>query len=123
MNNTSATSVKLDLHQPPQAMFKDLLSSQVEGAEGTEVIVSITTVPPYTTLPVHWHPGEEFAYVLDGSFTLMQEGKPDEIYKKGDVGKVPYKQVHTIATQEQTASVLIFRVHEIGQPGRIVIEK
>ena len=102
--------------------FKDLLTSQLEGVENTEVVVSITTVPPHTTLPKHWHPGEEFAYVLEGSFVLWQEGKADEIYRKGDVGKVPLKQVHTVATKAEGATILVFRVHELGQPGRILVD-
>jgi len=104
-----------------QIMFADLLTSQLEGAPGTEVIVSITTVPPNTTLPKHWHPGEEFAYILEGSIVLWQEGKPDEIYRKGDVGKVPLKQVHTVATKEESATILVFRVHESDQPGRVLV--
>jgi quercetin dioxygenase-like cupin family protein len=103
-------------------MFADLLSSRLERVDGTEVIVSITTLPPQTTLPKHWHPGEEFAYVLEGAFVLWQEGKPDEFYKKGNVGKVPLEQVHTVSTQEEGATILIFRVHETGQPGRIPVE-
>jgi quercetin dioxygenase-like cupin family protein len=102
--------------------FEDLLTSQLKGVENTEVIVSITTVPPHTTAPKHWHPGEEFAYVLDGSFVLHQDGKADEHYKKGDVGKVPFKQVHTISTQDESVTILIFRVHETGQPGRILVD-
>ena len=103
-------------------MFADLLTSQLEGAENTEVVVSKTTVPPHTTLPTHWHPGEEFAYVLDGYFILHQDGKADEFYRKGDVGIVPLKQVHTVSTQEEGATILIFRVHELGQPGRILVD-
>lgn len=102
--------------------FEDLLTSQLQGVDGTEVVVSITTVPPYTTLPTHWHPGEEFAYVLEGSFLLHQDGKPNEAYKKGDVGVVPLKQVHTVSTLDEGATVLIFRVHEAGQPGRILVD-
>ena len=102
--------------------FADLLTQQLKGVENTEVVVSITTVPPHTRLPVHWHPGEEFAYVLDGCFALHQEGKPDEHYRKGDVGVVPLKQVHTVSTADESATILIFRVHELGQPGRILAD-
>ena len=106
----------------PQIMFADLLTKQLEGVQGTEVVLSITTVTPNTTLPTHWHPGEEFAYVLEGSIVLHQEGKPDEYYKKGDAGVVPLKQIHTISTQEEGATVLVFRVHEQGEPGRILVD-
>lgn len=102
--------------------FADLLTSQLQGVEGTEVIISLTTVPPRTTLAKHWHPGEEFAYVLEGAVTLWQQGKPDEHYQKGSVCMIPLKQVHTVSTQEEGASILIFRVHEAGRPGRVLID-
>ena len=110
------------LKEAVQLKFEDLMTEKLEGTENTEVVVSITTVPPHTALPKHWHPGEEFAYVLDGSFILEQDGKPDEHYMKGDVGKVPLKQVHTVRTEEESATVLVFRVHELGQPGRILVD-
>ena len=117
-----ATKTEAEMTNTSPLMFQDLLTRQLEGVEGTEVITSITTVPPYTTLPKHWHPGEEFAYVLEGSFVLWQQGKPDETYRKGDVGLVSLKQVHTVSTKEEGASILIFRVHQQGQPGRILVD-
>lgn len=123
MATSSATAVAgQGTNQANPIMFADLLTSQLKGVENTEVVVSITTVPPHTKLPTHWHPGEEFAYVLEGFFVLHQEGKPDEFYKKGDVGIVPLKQVHTVSTQDEGATILIFRVHESGQPGRILTD-
>jgi quercetin dioxygenase-like cupin family protein len=122
LNENAVIETTLDLKPAMQLKFEDLMTEQLKGVENTEVVVSITTVPPHTTLPKHWHPGEEFAYVLDGSLVLMQEGKADEYYKKGDVGKVPLKQVHTVRTEEESATILIFRVHELGQPGRILVD-
>ena len=103
-------------------VLENLLRSLLEGVEGTEVIVSRVSIPPNTSLPKHWHPGEEFAYVLDGSLILWQEGKEDIVAKQGDVAKVPLKQVHTAITKDEAATVLVFRVHEKGQPERILVE-
>ena len=122
LNENAVIETTLDLKPAMQLKFEDLMTEKLAGVDNTEVVVSITTVPPHTTLPKHWHPGEEFAYVLDGSLVLMQEGKADEYYKKGDVGKVPLKQVHTVRTEEESATILIFRVHELGQPGRILVD-
>ena len=102
--------------------FENLLSSQLVGAENTEVVVSHVSVPPRTSLPMHWHPGEEFAYVLDGSFVLHQEGEDDVQYQKGDVGVVPFKKVHTIETHDEPTTILVFRVHESGQPERVLVD-
>jgi quercetin dioxygenase-like cupin family protein len=122
-NSAVAALAEAGMNSANQMMFADLLTQQLEGVENTEVVVSITTVPPNTTLPKHWHPGEEFAYVLDGAFVLHQQDKADETYKKGDVGIVPLKQVHTVSTQEEGATILIFRVHKLGEPGRILVSE
>ena len=48
--------------------LETLLKEQLEGVDGTEVIVSRVTMPPNTSLPKHWHPWEaqdnRFSYVL-----------------------------------------------------------
>jgi quercetin dioxygenase-like cupin family protein len=103
----------------PGPKLETLLQSVLEGVEGTEVIVSRVTIPPNTSLPKHWHPGEEFAYILEGSVILWQEGKTDIVGNPGDVMKVPLKQVHTAITKDEGATILVFRVHEQGKPERV----
>jgi quercetin dioxygenase-like cupin family protein len=105
----------------PGLKLETLLKAVLEGVDGTEVIVSRVTIPPNTSLPKHWHPGEEFAYILEGSATLWQDGKDDVIAKPGDVFKVPLKQVHTAFTNGEGVTILVFRVHEKGQPERVPV--
>lgn len=102
--------------------LETLLQAVLEGVPGTEVIVSRVTMPPNTTLPKHWHPGEEFAYVLEGSVTLWQKGKEDIVAGPGDALKVPLKQVHTAITKDEGATILVFRVHEQGKPERVPVD-
>jgi hypothetical protein len=35
--------------------------------------------------------------------------------------KVPFKQIHSAKTQNEGAVILVFRVHESGQPERIIL--
>ncbi len=100
----------------------NIMTSQLELVEGTEVVVSHVEIPANTTLPKHWHPGEEFIYVLEGSAVLWQQDKSDTHLKKGDVFKVSLKQIHTAKTGEEGATILVFRVHETGQPVRVNVE-
>jgi quercetin dioxygenase-like cupin family protein len=100
----------------------NLLTSQLELVEGVEVVVSHIVMPPDTELPKHWHHGEEFAYLIDGSLILWQEGKEEILFNKGDAGKIPLKQVHSARTTDSPATVLVFRVHESGQPVRVLVK-
>lgn len=106
----------------PAPAIETLLSGPLEGAEGMEVILSHVTIPPNTALPKHWHPGEEFAYILEGTVTLWQKGKPDITKRAGEAGKVPLKQIHTAITGDEGVTLLVFRVHEVGQPQMIPVE-
>lgn len=118
----STISYAGDNHIKPKLKLENLMSTQLESVKGTEVIVSKVTIPPNTSLPKHWHPGEEFAFVLEGSVILWQKGKKDTIGKKGDVMKVPLKQIHTASTSNEGATILVFRVHEQGKPERVKAE-
>lgn len=102
--------------------METLLRATLESVDSTDVIVSRVTIPPNTSLPKHWHPGEEFAYILAGSLTLWQEGKDDIVGKPGDAVKVAWKQVHTAITNDEGATILVFRVHEQGKPERVPVE-
>ena len=105
-----------------EVQLKTLMKAQLDGVKGTEVIVSNVQIPANTTLPKHWHPGEEFVYILEGSVTLWQKGKENIFGKKGEVIKVPLKQIHTGITGKEGVSLLVFRVHEQGKPERVKAE-
>ena len=59
----------------PELIVRNLMATELAGVDDTEVVISHVTIPPNTSLQKHWHPGEEFAYVLEGSATLWQQGK------------------------------------------------
>lgn len=115
-------SIADEVSAAPELVLETLLSTQLEGVEGTEVIVSRIVMPPNTILPRHWHPGEEFAYVLEGSTILRRDGKPDLTALKGELVKISLKEIHSAATTDQGATILVFRVHEHGKPERILID-
>jgi quercetin dioxygenase-like cupin family protein len=89
-----------------------------EFTAGREIIVSLVQVPPNTTLQRHWHPGEEFHYVLEGETELVIDGQPTILETPGKVSHVPYKKMHTVVTKNKGVKVLVFRVHTKGEPVR-----
>ena len=105
-----------------EVQIQSLMKTQLEGVGGTEVIVSKVTMPANTSLPKHWHPGEEFVYILEGSVTLWQKGKEDVAGNVGELIKVPLRQIHTGITGKEGATLIVFRVHEQGQPERVKAE-
>lgn len=101
---------------------KELLKSQLEIWEDGEVIISYVEVPAGYELKKHYHPGEEFAYVIEGSGTAWFEDMPDVVVNKGEIVKIPLKAVHTMIPGPDGIKALIFRVHKKGEPLRINVE-
>jgi len=97
-----------------------LLRESLIGLVDKEVIVSEVDIPPNTQLPWHSHPGAEIFYVLSGTIVLMQRGQSDIQSEVGEVRKISRGIVHSGKTAQDGASLLIFRVHDVGQPERIL---
>lgn len=102
--------------------IENLLRSELQVTEGVEVIVSLVEIGPDLALPKHYHPGEEFVYLLEGSAIVWQQGKPDVTLNAGEIYRIPLKQVHTAVTGNSSAKAIVFRVHEKGAPDRIPVE-
>ena len=108
--------------QNASVQAENLLRESIAGVEGKEVIVSRVSFPPDTELPWHWHPGEEFFYVIEGSVTLKQRGEPDLTAAQGGAKKIAPQIIHTGSTGEQGAELVIFRVHATGEPERYLVD-
>ena len=102
--------------------IENLLRDSLEIAEGIEVVMSYIELPKNTTLPSHYHPGEEFVYLIQGSGELTLKDKSKIIIKAGETAKVPLKHVHSFSSLNEDVKGVVFRVHEKGQPDRILIE-
>jgi len=97
-----------------------LLRESLSGLADQEVIVSEVAIPPNTELPWHSHPGTEIFYVLSGSIVLMQRDQADIQSQEGEVRMIQRGVIHSGKTAEEGASLLIVRVHDAGQPERIL---
>jgi len=63
---------------------------------GTEAIQVKVDFPAGATAPAHSHPGEEIAYVLEGSLEYTLEGKGAIVLKKGDSVYIPAGVNHSV---------------------------
>jgi quercetin dioxygenase-like cupin family protein len=108
--------------EPPSVQAENLLRELIAGGEGKEIIISRVSLPAHTELPWHWHPGEEFFYVIEGSVTLKRRGEPDLSAGAGDAQNIAAQVIHTGRTGEQGAELVIFRVHATGEPERYLVD-
>ena len=101
--------------------IENLLRDSLALAPDVEVIVSYLEVPTEAELAKHYHPGEEFVYMLEGAGDLTIKGETITL-KEGDLYKIPIKEVHSFKTTDSQARAVVFRVHEKGQPDRVLVD-
>ena len=110
--------------QEPQAVrpppgSNEMLRSPLSALAGAEVIISDVVIPPNAGVPRHYHPGEEFLYVIEGSAIHVEEGRPDRVLEAGDSYTIPPRAIHAPRGGPDGARAIVFRVHVAGQPERI----
>jgi quercetin dioxygenase-like cupin family protein len=103
--------------------FADLGRDLLEAAD-LEVVTSLVELPPSFQLPTHRHPGEEFAYVIEGAIYYWEHGADGECHMPaGSLAKVPLGAVHSVRTgEDQGAKLIVFRVHTPGAPERELVD-
>jgi len=104
--------------RPPPGS-NEILRSPLAGTPGVEVIISDVVIPPNAQVPRHYHPGQEFLYLIEGSAIHIEEGKPDLPMKAGDSYAIPPYAIHSPRGGPEGARAIVFRVHVAGQPERI----
>jgi quercetin dioxygenase-like cupin family protein len=107
------------LAQQPGINRKVLLTEDIRSTPGKEGTVYIATIAPgVQSAGPHYHIGQEFFYVLEGSAILKREGQPPLALKAGDSGTNLPKQIHDVGNPSATEPVkfVVFIVNEKGQP-------
>ena len=97
-----------------------LLKKDLEGCQGKEVMVSILDAGPGTSSS-HYHPGESFTYILEGTQTREARGEATTTLASGGFIYDGAMQVHR--TENTTpVKLLIVRVLDKGKPETIRAE-
>ena len=100
----------------------EMLRAALSASDELEVIISDVVIPPGGSVPKHYHPGEEFLYVIEGSAFHREAGKPDQILSAGDAYVIPPQAAHNPKGGPEGARAIVFRVHTKGEPERILVE-
>lgn len=98
-----------------------LLKADLTGCTRKEVSIAVNELSPGTS-GKHYHPGESFTYILDGSEVYGIEGQPSKVVKAGDILHEQPMQVHT-ADNAKPVKLLVIRVSDKGQPDTVWIDR
>jgi quercetin dioxygenase-like cupin family protein len=93
------------------------LQRQDFSVQGREVVMARAEFVPGGAVGKHTHPGEEVAYVLEGTVQLEVEGKTPALLKAGDVFFIPPGVVHSAKNVgEGPGKVVSTYIVEKGKP-------
>lgn len=103
---------------PAQTGFKRTPVQQADlSVPGKEVVQAVAEIDPGAQSGRHTHPGEEVAYVLEGTITLEIQGKPAATKKAGEAFVIPPNTVHNARNAgSSVAKVLGTYIIEKGKP-------
>jgi quercetin dioxygenase-like cupin family protein len=110
--------VVLDVTRAQQTGIKrtDLLRHDLS-TPGREVVQVRVDFDPGVAFGRHSHPGEEIAYVLEGTLEYQVDGKPSVTLKAGDVLYIPAGTIHAAKNVGSVnGSELATYIVEKGQP-------
>jgi quercetin dioxygenase-like cupin family protein len=104
---------------PPDAIVKALMSRDLAGSTGKEVLmVTVEYLAGGASLP-HRHNAQVFVYVLDGRVRMQVQGSAAVTLGRGGTFYEGPDDIHTIsanASRTKPARILVFIVKDKGAP-------
>jgi quercetin dioxygenase-like cupin family protein len=92
-------------------------------APGMEAIVLTVEGAPGLVGKKHYHPGDEFIYLAEGTLTLDIAGQGKVTLKKGETLHIPGRVAHQAVnpSQDTPFKAVTFGIFEKGQPDTTVV--
>jgi len=102
-----------------------LSKSDIDGCMGKEAVVLTVDGKPMLVGKKHYHPGDEFIYLAEGTLTLDVAGKGKVTLNKGELLHIPGKIVHQAFNPDpdKPFKAVTFGIFEKGQPDTTVVDK
>lgn len=118
-------SEKVKITVAPGQVRTILTKADLDGCLGKEAVVLTVDGKPALIGKRHYHPGDEFIYLAEGSLTLDIEGKGKITLNKGETIHIPGRVVHQAINpdSEKPFKAVTFGVFEKGQPDTTVVDK
>jgi quercetin dioxygenase-like cupin family protein len=107
------------LADSPPAAAMQLLTKELAGNPGKEIVMSTVTYPPGGASPPHRHDAQVFVYVLEGELLMQVQGGPKVSLKPGETFYESPSDIHSVsanASQTAAAKFLVFIIKNKGAP-------
>jgi len=102
----------------PQLKRTVVIKSDLEGMPGKQMLAWVAEISPGATSGWHYHPYDEFVYILDGAVTMQVEGEAPVTLQPGETFRAPANAAHmaTNASETSPAKGMVFGLTSKGEP-------
>lgn len=105
----------------PPIGSNEIFREMTSAAPGHELIVADLRLAADTIGAAHYHPWEEYLYVIEGSAVLAIEEADERILQAGEAFIIPARAVHIPTAGPDGVRAIIARVHDEGDPVRVPV--
>jgi quercetin dioxygenase-like cupin family protein len=102
-----------------QETITELMSKDLAGFPGKEVLMYTVDFPPGFSSPVHRHNAQVSVYVLEGSVVMQVRGGKEVTLRPGQSFYEDPNDIHVVsrnASSTKSARFLVFLIHKKGAP-------
>jgi quercetin dioxygenase-like cupin family protein len=102
----------------PTAALNTLVERPLHGVDGKQVTILHGAFPAGWVGGKHYHTGPVYVYVLEGSFTVDEQGKAQQTFTAGQLYEEPIgtpMQARNVSASDELR-ILLFQVHAPGEP-------
>lgn len=83
----------------------------------TEITLLKITIPPHTSLPTHFHPVINVAYMLKGELTVISSKGGKKIIKSGDpLVELVNQEHYGVNNGDEPVEILVVYFGQVGKP-------
>jgi quercetin dioxygenase-like cupin family protein len=102
-----------------QAKVTSLMSKELAGNPGKEVLMITVDYPPGSSDPIHRHNAQAFVYVLEGSIVMQVRGGKEVTLTPGQTFYEGPDDIHVVgrnASSTKPAKFVVFMIKDKGAP-------
>lgn len=118
MGGQETLAAEKEAYVSPGADKTTLINEPLHGVKARIVTIDRYTMPAGWVGGKHYHTGPVYVYVLEGSFTIDEQGKERRTFKAGELYKEPIgapMQARNLNASEPL-KLLVFQVTPEGEP-------
>ncbi len=120
----SIAQAQLPSPSGPHTVARELMTRDLIGAPGKEVVVSTIDVPPGASSAPHRHDAQVFVYILEGRMIMQVKGGPRMTLGPGQTFYENPSDIHAVsanASKTEPAKFLVLSIKDKDKPGSIPV--